>query len=55
MHEVKNAGTAHSSAVTNVEEFDKLLKLISQKAGTAHSSAVTNIDDFTEILKSAKQ
>ena len=49
----KIAGTAHSSAVTNLDAFDAMLQTVEKgiTAGTAHSSAVTNLDAFEVMLQ----
>lgn len=48
-------GTAHSSAVTNLDLFEKMIENVANDVpGTAHSSAVTNPDAFAQVLESVK-
>lgn len=50
-------GTAHSSAITDLTGFEKLVQSMEAESvpGTAHSSAITNIDFFEELINQSTE
>ncbi len=51
------AGTAHTSAVTNLDSFERAIAAVKEEnvAGTAHTSAITNLDSYESAICEAKE